>query len=287
MATNPPFRAAIMQSGQATSYVNTTNAPVGWLTLSAVLNCTQTHPSSNLTCLRNQTALTLKNTIERLAIPFRPVTDNVTTLRYPEAARLNRSVANVPILAGTNANEATSFIVGQTNATAYVGNLFPGQTELVNTILSAYPATGADQVEDFVNDLTFLCPLATYTNDSRAAGFPTWRYFYNTTFPNIRLAGLPNAGVFHSSEISIVFGTYPRVNATEYERALSHYMQTAWATFAKNPQGGPGWQGVPVVASLGTGGVLNTPTSTGALDKNCYLYREIFEKLGIAPKSEL
>ena len=282
MAKNPPFRAAIMESGQATSYVNTTNAPVGWLALSAALNCTQTHPSSNLTCLRNQTALTLKSTIERLALPFRPVTDNVTVLRYPEDARLNGSIARVPILSGTNADEATSFIVGQTNATAYVENLFPGQNELVNNILSGYPLTGADQVEAIVNDLTFLCPVGILTNDSKAAGFPTWRYFYNASFPNIKLAGLPNAGVFHSSEIGLVFGTYAQVNATDFEKSLSRYMQSAWAKFAKDPQGGPGWQGVPTVASLGVGGVLNTSTTAGALDTNCHLYRGTFEEIGIA-----
>jgi len=230
--------------------------------------------------------MTLKDAIERFAIPFRPVTDNVTTLRYPEDARLARNVANVPIMAGTNANEATSFIVGQTNATAFVGSVFYSQPEVVQPILSAYPSTGAEQVDHIYTDFGFLCPVAIYTNDSHAAGFPTWRYFYNTTFPNIQLAGLPTAGVFHSSEISMVFGTYPRVNSTEYQKALSQYMQTSWATFAKNPYGGPGWQGVPAVASLGGGGILNTPTSAGVLDKNCHLYRETFEELGIASKNE-
>ena len=126
-----------MESGQATSYVNTTNAPTAWLALAAALNCTTTHPDSNLTCIRNQTASTLKNIIEHQALIFRPVTDNVTVLRYPENARLNRSAANVPIMAGTNANEATLFVVGQTNASAYLSALLPYQPAINNAILAS------------------------------------------------------------------------------------------------------------------------------------------------------
>ncbi|KIX01546.1 uncharacterized protein Z518_09272 [Rhinocladiella mackenziei CBS 650.93] len=283
---NPPFRAAIIESGQATSYVNTTNAPTGWLALAAALNCTTTHPHSNLTCLRNQTASTLKYTIEHLALPFRPVTDNATTLRYPEDARLNQSIAPVPILAGTNADEASLFVVGQTNASAYVESLFPNQPKLNNAILAAYPASSAEQVVEIVTDFTFQCPVGILTNDSRTAGFSTWRYYYNATFPNVNLTGLPDAGVFHSSEISIVFGTYSRTNATEDERALSQYMQNVWATFAKNPQGGPGWESVPGVAALGSNGVLKTMTTAGKLDTRCPLYRDAYEAVGIAPKSD-
>ncbi|EXJ78651.1 hypothetical protein A1O1_09052 [Capronia coronata CBS 617.96] len=279
---NPPFRAAIMESGQTSFYINPTNAPTSWLALAAALNCSATHPQSNLTCLRNQTASTIKSTIEHLALPFRPVSDNVTNLRYPEAARLNGSIAPVPILTGTNTNEGTLFTIGVTNATAYLGGTLPGQTALINAILASYPLPESQQVAAIATDFAFQCPAAIVANDSIAAGFPAWRYFYNATFPNIQLAGFPTAGVFHSSEIPLVWGTYPRVNATEDERALSQYLQTSWATFARNPSGGPGWAGVPIVADLGTGGVLNTLVSAGDLDQRCALYRLVFEATGVA-----
>jgi hypothetical protein len=41
-----------------------------------------------------------------------------------------------------------------------------------------------------------------------------------------------------------VFRTYPQPNTTTQEFALSSYMQGAWARFAKNPLGGPGWNPV-------------------------------------------
>lgn len=272
-----------MESGQATSYVNTTNAPTAWLALAAALNCTTTHPDSNLTCIRNQTASTLKNIIEHQALIFRPVTDNVTVLRYPENARLNRSAANVPIMAGTNANEATLFVVGQTNASAYLSALLPYQPAINNAILASYPGSSADQVPEIVTDFTFQCPVGILTNDSQTAGLPTWRYYYNASFPNINLTGLPDAGVFHSSEIKLVYGTYSRVGATEEEKALSHYIQMAWADFAKHPQAGPGWAQVPAVAELGSNGMLKTMTTAADLDSRCGFYLDAYKAAGIAP----
>lgn len=63
-----------------------------------------------------------------------------------------------------------------------------------------------------------------------------------------------NVGVYHGSEVPLVFGTYPRVNATGFEISLSKYMQTAWVTFAKNPIEGPAgssWPQAPLVGVLG------------------------------------
>lgn len=276
----PPFRAAIMESGQTSFYINPTNAPTSWLTLAAVLNCTHTHPHSNLTCLRAANASVIKSTIEHLALPFRPVSDNVTLLRYPEAARLNKSIAAVPILTGTNANEGSLFTVGQSNSAAYLASVLGNQTALIQSILAAYPLAPAAQLAAITTDFSFTCPAGILANDSRAAGYSTWRYYFNTTFANTQI--FPGAGAYHSSEIPIVWGTYPRVNATDGEKALSQYLQTAWAKFARNPLSGPGWDGVPRVADLGTGGVLNTPINAGVVDKNCHLFRQYYNRFGSA-----
>ncbi|KAJ4502550.1 hypothetical protein HRR83_009263 [Exophiala dermatitidis] len=278
--SNPPFQAAIMESGQTSFYINPTNDPTSWVTLASALNCTSTHPGSNLTCLRDQPASTIKSTIEHLELKFGPVSDNVTNLRFPEAARLSGNIAPVPILSGTNANEGTVFSYGMTNATAVLEATFPNQTILVDSILAAYPETGNQQVSAIRTDLTFQCPAGIVANDSRTAGFPTWRYYFNATFENTQL--FPGSGVYHSSEITLVFGTYPRVNATADEAALSQYMQTSWATFARNPAGGPGWAKVPNVANLWTSGVLNSPVEAAQLDFRCGLYRGIYELSGAA-----
>lgn len=294
---NPPFRAAIMQSGQTTLYTNTANnAPRSWLALAAALNCTTSHPQSNLTCIRSFPASVIKSTIEHLALPFTPVSDNTTNLRYPAAARVNGSVAPVPILTGNNADEGTIFVgASGNNATAYLSALIPNQPALVATILAAYPNT-TTQLSDILTDSIFQCPAGIAANDTVTGGNKAWRYYFNATFANTQLA--PGLGVYHASEIPIVWGTYPRVNATEGEARLSAAMQSSWAGFAKNPNqtqagGGPGFAGVPTVGVWGNGvgvngdgsGRLNSSVSSGVLDRRCALYRPLYVAQGLATAS--
>jgi carboxylesterase 2 len=93
-------------------------------------------------------------------------------------------------------------------------------------------------------DLAFTCTTQTLASAIQAAGRQSvWRYQYDAAFPNLQL--FPNAGAWHSSEIPSVFGTYLVTSsfgpATPDQIKLSKYMQGAWAGFAKNPSGGPGW----------------------------------------------
>ena len=90
--------------------------------------------------------------------------------------------------------------------------------------------------------------MALWVNDSASVGIPSWRYYFNASFPNTQI--FEGLGVYHSSENSLIFGTYPLANATTQQLALSRFMQGAWARFAKNPFGGPGWN----VVSTGVSG---------------------------------
>ena len=122
--------------------------------------------------------------------------------------------------------------------------------ELVSAIEAAYPLgeaglrTPYDQLSAIVTDYIFQCPAAKWVNDTASIGIPAWRYYFNASFANTQ--PYPGLGVFHSSEIPMIFGTYRynALNTTTQEYALSNAMQSAWARFAKNPAGGPGWNGV-------------------------------------------
>jgi carboxylesterase type B len=81
----------------------------------------------------------------------------------------------------------------------------------------------------------------------------TSSYFYNAFFPNVEL--YPGAGVFHGSEVTAVFGTYPKEGATAEQDAVSAVMQRVWANFAKDPYSGPGWPQVPSVGVFENDGV--------------------------------
>ena len=126
-------------------------------------------------------------------------------------------------------------------------------------------------------------PAYYVSRTSAAAGVPTWRYYYNATIPNIQpqIPFIPQLEAYHSSEIPLVFGTFPITGVTAQEFALSNYMQTAWATFAKNPMGGPGWRPIDStgfdVACLGCNGSSNVIiVSESSLDYRCGLYKSIY-----------
>jgi carboxylesterase type B len=126
-----------------------------------------------------------------------------------------------------------------------------------------------DIISAITTDLSFTCPIFLQAHASYVAGYPTWRYYYNATFPNLQ--AFPNAGVYHASELDIVFGNHGkldtvtgRIPSTPQEVALSQYIQGAWAKFAKNPAGGPGWT---KVGSAHSGRPLNgsEPEDLGVL----------------------
>jgi acetylcholinesterase len=117
-------------------------------------------------------------------------------------------------------------------------------------------------------------------NITATAGIPAWRYLFNATFPNTQPAAAlgVNLGAYHSSEIPIVFGTFPQAGATAQEVELSKFVRGAWSAFAKNPEGGPGWskwegKNLGVIGSNGSIGVVTIPASD--IDFRCPILEPI------------
>jgi carboxylesterase type B len=158
-------------------------------------------------------------------------------------------------MAGTNGQEGRVFVVGETSLTAAINASFPESALLRQLVTEAYAigtpgiTSGYGAIAQIYAEYVFQCPAALVSNESALAGFPTWRYYVNASIPNLNptaalaALGLPTLSLeaYHSSEIPLVFGTYPTAGAMSQEIALSKYMQTAWANFAKDPYGeGPG-----------------------------------------------
>lgn len=112
-----------------------------------------------------------------------------------------------------------------------------------------------------------------------------------------------------------MFGNFEQSGATTQQGALSRYMMSAWAGFAKNPGRGPGWnrvgtgiggevligayeEGVGGLYTGGNGNVLEGDWNLGVLgnaggakgsgvtvvrqaevDGKCELFRELFENV--------
>ncbi|KAK1055449.1 hypothetical protein LTR74_015679 [Friedmanniomyces endolithicus] len=282
--STPPFRGAIAESGQI-SYrppMNPSSVPA-WDALSAALGCPGSY-ASNLTCVRAANASLIRTIIDEQSLAFNPVADNITYMAYPAQQRLKGDIAYVPVMGGTNAQEGRVFVVDVNNTAAYLQSIFGNETALISALEAAYPLgqnglnTPYDQVAQIFTELEFQCGQAKWANDTASIGIPAWRYYFNASFINTQ--SYPELGVFHSSEIAMVFSTYEyrSANTTTQEYALSNAMRGAWARFAKNPMGGPGWNQVGTgsagavlvgATTIEVGGVLqsaNASVERGAWD---------------------
>lgn len=245
-----PFHAAIMESNGLSAVVDSGAAgAASWAALASAVGCADA--ASQLACVRNVDAATIKSVIEHAALSFPPTEDNVTCVADVRSSIASKRWADLPILIGSNANEGRVFATqvgispnaSQAEIAQYLNATFPNNTELHQAILAAYPAwltTNAYQfISQIITDADFTCTTRILSNYVAAAGYKAWRYQFNGSFPNMQ--PFLDAGAYHSSEIPEVFGTYPRVNATKAQAQLSLRMQKVWSGFARDPQAGPGW----------------------------------------------
>lgn len=247
----PPFRGAILQSGQVSyNTVPRYSSWGSWQGLAAALNCSETH-TSNLTCIRAADATVIKTIIEQNVLTFVPTFDNITFHADAAGKRLRGDIPNIPVLGGTNSQEGRIFEVGQNDSKPFIQSLVGNNQTAIDTISSAYPLSASDSGPDEYSKLSqifteyvFQCPAALWAYASASVGIPTWRYYYNASFVNTNSFPGLNLGVYHSSEIPLVFGSYLDLNVTTQEFALSAALTSMWAKFARNPRAGPGWNQV-------------------------------------------
>ena len=241
LVISPPepvtFRGAITESGQASvSAAPSDSGPAAWTFLVAALGCNTT--ANVLACVRGAPVLTIESILEENALKFTPATDNVTQIATLVKRALHQSV---PYMTGNNGQEGRVFVVGETNLTAFINAPFPDSAEL-QALVAEYYAVGTpgisgsyDAIAQIYTEYFFQCPAAQVSNESALVRFPSWRYYFNASFPNIDptaavdALGLINLNLeaYHLSEVPLVFGTYPTEGATAQEIALSKFMQTA------------------------------------------------------------
>lgn len=158
LPVDPPFRAAIMESGTAYLRAVSGGSVGSWDSLMSALNCSSSE--SNLTCARAASATTIKTIIEQKELIFPAVYDNVTLIADPGAARAAHDVANVPILLGTNAQEGRVFEYGQTNLTAYLDLTFAAAPSIIPYLKAAYPV-GSNVSGGFASDFAAISQVDT------------------------------------------------------------------------------------------------------------------------------
>ncbi|GFF71280.1 hypothetical protein CNMCM6936_003972 [Aspergillus lentulus] len=247
-----PFQAAIIES-EALELPG--NGTANYQNVSQYFNCT------GIDCLRNVSMNSIQDYISKNNLFFKPIADNATSVSDIRTSINNGTFANVSMIIGTNKNELSklvylisgggTFNVNQTldricaalHLQTPTCNFFIGQLQN----LVGHNLTWPD-ISRIVTDTVFTCPAGAIANYTSGHSRKVWRYRYSASLNNT--GTFPGEGAVHASEVPIVFGTYATENATNQEVALSKYMQHAWASFAKNPDGGPGWPQIGTNGSL-------------------------------------
>ncbi|KAI1857225.1 uncharacterized protein JN550_013408 [Neoarthrinium moseri] len=297
MRENPPFRAAITQSGwydYASVMDIASDIPglAAWDTIVTQLNCSSLSNSNDeeLACMRAVDVADIQTALASASsLTFTAVNDDMTQLTFPEKARVEGRIARVPILTGQAANEGTLFQDPTLTTIDEFVTQFPTLESVKTELSSAYPVGDSGYATRFAadaaidTDIEWTCSISRIAGLTARQGIPVWRYYFNETFPNTPIDGF---GVYHSADIPILFGTYDASNATADEIKLNSVMQTAWADFAKDPWGvGPGWPRVDVgqdhaVAALGSPDKNPsgwTVIRNGTVDDKCGIFQSIYD----------
>ncbi|KAK4896570.1 hypothetical protein LTR27_005488 [Elasticomyces elasticus] len=295
-AENPPFRAGVQMSGSSIYTLPSVEGGTSddeWRSLTELLNCTNTSEEELLECVRAVDADTIMQVLERNNLRFTGFTnDNVTVHERPDTAWANRHVARVPIMVGSTANDASVFVMDVPVSNISVGTLLQcalgSDSATAELIASMYApgspyAEGANTTQDVVSqiatDFIFRCTSGLVANlTSTLLNVPVWQYVFDAQVPSNTWEEYPDLGVYHASEVSLLFGTYPRENSTEVEAKLSRSVQKQFADFVKNPEQGPGWEQWPQVGILGVNDTdaVTTTQAWKDLDAVCLQYNDFY-----------
>jgi cholinesterase len=257
---DPIVAGLIAQSGTAAGLIGDNPSNNAWNVVSKAVGCPDALAGKeSITCMKKVPVEKIMEGIGKVGfagsistiLSFWPVNDNKTVF----ADILNRQKAKAfmkkPMLIGSNDNE---------------GGLITGIASILHKVIKAnndsIPAdlkkltNGAVQGIEyvagsgvipgfvrgflhFIEEGVFNCPASKAADARKEAGVPVWRYRMFSAFENDLLGGV---GAFHVSDVPIVMGTSERKpggakNTAEQDKLIKNVM-TAWATFAKDPEGG-------------------------------------------------
>lgn len=256
---DPIVKGLIMQSGSeylmATEVAsNETLNALSWNTIANQTGCgigsnsSVTTPAKQLSCLQTVDWRLLQSATSNYTAStaaFAPKRDNNTVFDASQYTALSASgqFARLPVLIGNNLNEGSLLVA-----------LSPGISP------------------DLITKFGFQCPAGSVSAARQNYSIPSWQYLYLGKFPNLNPPELASYGVYHSSEIPMVFGTYnvSTVNATASQAEIdaSRAIQGGWAAFARNPASGLTQYGWPQYQFNGTSLIQLAPNGTAQVTYN-------------------
>jgi cholinesterase len=195
-----------------------------WFNASLQLGCSGSDAKESLVCMRKKSYQEIlaasydPNPLSAILGDFGPTPDNkvVFTQNQYKLRQLAGEFIKKPYLTGSNHYEAGLF------------RLFAQATNVT-----------IPDIDWCLFDLAvFTCPAARSALGRALALVPSYRYRYYGQFANLRLTKTPNSGAWHGSEIPLIWGTVQESTLlanSAIESEIGKYLQTTWASFAKNP----------------------------------------------------
>lgn len=206
-------------------------------------------------CMREATVQTHADALLRisssgLGIPnVGPAIDGRLLPRQTYAGFLQGSARDVPIMIGSNADEAVVFTRGTPiQDRAAFERAVAGLLGAANgpAVAALYPAADYDSAktayDTLYSDVAFNCSAEAFARVAAGGAAPAFHYYFSH-----RLAGAPGAqGSLHGHEIVFAFGNidrFPGYTPTPSDRVVATLMSEAWTSFAKAgaPSSTPAW----------------------------------------------
>jgi para-nitrobenzyl esterase len=188
---------------------------------------------------------------------FDVVIDGYFLTEAPEVTFKNGKAAHVPLLVGSNSQEAAGSAVfgeGKPTVANYRAGLKRTLGDKADTLFALYPATTDAEVLPAATALAsddFLgLPTWKWFDLQRQTGAPTYYYYYSRVRPHFVSDASPTPkqwGAVHSAEIEYALGNLdanPLYAWTDEDRKVSAVMSGYFANFIKT--GNPNGAGLPV-----------------------------------------
>lgn len=111
-----------------------------------------------MACLREKSAAEIRQVVERHALSFLPIPDNLTLMESPGRARAVGHFARVPVMCGTTGQEARDFEVTQNNTHKFLEGIFGRLApQIIPSVLEAYKQRGYDANTKILTDFAADC----------------------------------------------------------------------------------------------------------------------------------
>jgi para-nitrobenzyl esterase len=196
--------------------------------------------------LRAQVALGAGGGPSPGGMAFAPAIDGSVLLDWPEGALAAGASREVPLLIGTNLDEARFMLMmnprlrkepPDLDDAAMLERVSPGcdagAEALIARYRELYPAlSGFDLVLKIESEQFRVRSIRLAEHKLRAGGAPAFMYLFTWTTPR-----MAKYGSYHGLEIPFVFGTLPAVPQVADDpdaAALSARMQQSWVAFARS-----------------------------------------------------